>query len=169
MKYIYSWSERKREREREREREIGRKRLLSDKRGGRTHNRTEVERGHAWSDVIAYRHLKHDRRTIKTARQSGNFPFFCPIDFLRNEVRVPPLRSFVINSTKYNENGGRIKKKKNYDLFPCFRSRSEITPFWLFISVFVISFCCKNTITLQNIFHARVYSKMFAFPFAFTR
>lgn len=47
--------------------------LLSDKRQGRSHNQTKVEQGWTWSDIIAYRHLKQNRRTIKIAFQSQRF------------------------------------------------------------------------------------------------
>lgn len=47
--------------------------LLSDKWQGRSHNQTKVEQGWTWSDIIAYRHLKQNRRTIKIAFQSQRF------------------------------------------------------------------------------------------------
>lgn len=47
--------------------------LLSDKRQGRSHNQAKVEQGWTWSDIIAYRHLKQNRRTIKIAFQNQRF------------------------------------------------------------------------------------------------
>lgn len=47
--------------------------LLSDKRQGRSHNQTKVEQGWTWSGIIAYRHLKQNRRTIKIAFQNERF------------------------------------------------------------------------------------------------
>lgn len=81
---------------------IGEERLLSDKRHGRAHNQTEVERERFWSDIIAYRHLKHDRRTIKTACRSGSF-LFSVLSIFYDATFLPVLDFHgTVNSTKYD-------------------------------------------------------------------